>query len=57
MIYRKLGRTGLDVGIIGLGAEHLEHQPMEAVKPVVDEALAGGVNYIDLFMPSLPLKI
>lgn len=52
MIYRKLGRTGLDVGIIGLGAEHLEHEPKEVVKSVVDEALDGGVNYIDLFMPS-----
>lgn len=52
MLYRKLGRTGLDVGIIGLGAEHLEHEPKEVVKSVVDEALNGGVNYIDLFMPS-----
>ncbi len=52
MLYRKLGRTGLDVGIIGLGAEHLEHEPEEAVRPVVDEAISGGVNYIDLFMPS-----
>lgn len=52
MLYRKLGRTGLDVGIIGLGAEHLEHEPEETVKSVVDTALDGGVNYIDLFMPS-----
>jgi len=52
MIYRKLGRTGVDVSAISLGAEHLEFVPYEAVKEVVDEALGYGVNYIDLFMAS-----
>ena len=52
MLYRKLGRSGLDVGVVGLGAEYLEHAPRETVLAVVDEAIAGGVNYIDLFMPS-----
>ena len=52
MRYRKLGRTGVDVGIVGLGAEHLEFVSRDAVASVVDEALDGGVNYIDLFMAS-----
>jgi len=52
MLYRKLGRSGLDVGVVGLGAEYLEHASRETVLAVVDEAVAGGVNYIDLFMPS-----
>ena len=52
MRYRKLGRTGVDVGIVGLGAEHLEFASREVVTSVVDEALDGGVNYIDLFMAS-----
>lgn len=52
MQYQKLGRTGVDVSIIGLGAEHLEQSPLDDIISVVDTALNGGVNYIDLFMAS-----
>ena len=52
MIYRKLGKTGVDVGIIGLGAEYLEHEPEKTVVSVVHEAVDSGVNYIDLFLAS-----
>ena len=52
MRYRKLGKTAVDVGIVGLGAEHLEHVPRDTVLSVVNEALDHGVNYIDLFMAS-----
>ena len=52
MKHRKLGGTGLEVGVIGLGAEHLEHAPRETVLSVVHEALDYGVDYIDLFMGS-----
>ncbi len=52
MKYRKLGRTGVDVGIIGLGAEYLEHASRDTIASVVDEAVDNGVNYIDLFMAS-----
>ena len=52
MRYRKLGRTGVEVGIIGLGAEYLEFVSRETVISVVNEAVAQGVNYIDLFMAS-----
>ncbi len=48
MQYRKLGRTGLDVGIIGLGTEYLLHQPRDAMAAVVGRAVAAGVNYVDL---------
>jgi len=52
MRYRKLGRTAIDVGVIGLGAEHLEHASRDTIVAVVDEAMENGVNYIDLFMAS-----
>ena len=52
MRYRKLGRTAVDVGVVGLGAEHLEHAPKDTVISVVNEALDQGVNYIDLFLAS-----
>jgi len=52
MRYRKLGRTGIDVGIVGLGAEHLEYASKDTVISVVNEAIDHEVNYIDLFMAS-----
>ena len=48
MEYRKLGKTGLDVSVIGLGTEYLNGQPRETVASVVHEAIERGVNYIDL---------
>jgi len=52
MKYRKLGRTGIDVGIVGLGAEYLENTSKETVISVVHEAIDNGMNYVDLFMAS-----
>ena len=52
MVYRKLGKTGADISVIGLGAEHLEHVEYSIVDEVVGEALEQGINYVDLFMAS-----
>jgi uncharacterized protein len=47
MKYTKLGRTGLDVGVIGLGTEHLTPQN---IGPTVARAIERGMNYIDIMM-------
>jgi predicted aldo/keto reductase-like oxidoreductase len=44
---RKLGRTGLEVGVIGLGTEHLI-DTRENMDAVLDLAVSAGVNYIDV---------
>jgi len=49
MHYRPLGRTGLQVGAIGLGTEYLIEQTDAKVAAVIHAALDGGVNYFDLF--------
>lgn len=47
MEHRKLGKTGLDVGIIGLGTEHLEPGP-EVLDRVLGMMIDAGGNYVDL---------
>ena len=48
MKYRKLGKTGLNVSIIGLGTEYLNRKSMKTVVSVVHEAIEKGINYFDL---------
>lgn len=48
MKYRKFGKTGLDVSIIGLGTEYLNRKPRKNVVSVVHAAIERGVNYFDL---------
>jgi aryl-alcohol dehydrogenase-like predicted oxidoreductase len=44
---RMLGRTGLEVGVVGLGTEHLTTN-RENMDRVLDLAVPAGINYIDL---------
>ena len=52
MKYRKLGRSGLDVSVVGLGLEHLETADRMTVNDILSCLMDSGGNYIDLFMGS-----
>jgi predicted aldo/keto reductase-like oxidoreductase len=48
MINRPFGSTGLEVGEIGLGMEHLGRDDPASIVDTVRTAVDGGVNFIDL---------
>ncbi len=56
MRYRPIGTTGMQASVVGLGAEHLDNKPYEAVEETIDAALEHGINMIDLFMPGTPIR-
>ena len=56
MEYRKLGKTGRQISVIGLGCEHLDRKPYEQVKETIDSALEHGVNIFDVFMPGKEIR-
>ena len=50
MIYRQLGKTGLHVSEIGLGAEWMERHNAAEVKEVVRRCEEYGINILDCWM-------
>lgn len=50
MEIRKLGRTGLEVGVLGLGTEHFDPSPQVRDR-ILGLAVDAGVNYVDLLYP------
>ncbi|QHQ63329.1 aldo/keto reductase [Anaerocolumna sedimenticola] len=50
MKYRQLGKTGISVSEIGLGAEWLERHNAADVKAVVERSEAYGINILDCWM-------
>lgn len=56
MIYNKMGRTGVDISAVSLGAEWLQDRPVEVAREVIDAALEYGVNYIDVFMAKTQVR-
>ena len=51
MNYRRLGKTGLMVSEIGLGAEWLERHNEAEVKEIIDLCGENGINILDCWMP------
>lgn len=56
MKYRKLGKTGMEAGIIGLGAEHLDGKDYAIIKETIDAAQEHGMNIMDVFMPGSDVR-
>ena len=50
MKYRRLGKTGLSVSEIGLGAEWLERHDAARCRSVIDRAEEHGINILDCWM-------
>lgn len=46
---RVLGRTGIEVSVVGIGGEGFENKPYEACEALINRAVAGGVNFIDIY--------
>ena len=50
MQYRRLGRTGLMVSEIGLGAEWLERRSPEECRMLIEHCESQGINILDCWM-------
>jgi predicted aldo/keto reductase-like oxidoreductase len=48
MQYSRLGRTQLNVSVIGIGTEHMRGQPRGTVVSTLRAAVERGVNYFDV---------
>ncbi len=51
MKQRTLGRTGITVGEIGFGTEHVVSNSQRTVDAIIASAVDGGITYFDFFMP------
>ena len=50
MLYRPLGKTGLEVSVIGFGSEWMVRNTQETCTAVTRRCEEGGVNIIDVWM-------
>ena len=56
MVYRTLGRSGLQVGEIGIGCEGFMEKTPAQVKEFIDVMEAAGANCIDLYSPNPEMR-
>jgi predicted aldo/keto reductase-like oxidoreductase len=59
MEYRSIADTGIDVGIIGFGAEWMVDKSQDEVNRLADYCMENGVNLLDCWMsdPSVRTKL
>ena len=50
MLYRTLGKTGLEVSVVGFGAEWIGGWPQEQVDELVRACEGAGINIVDCWM-------
>jgi predicted aldo/keto reductase-like oxidoreductase len=56
MEYRKIGKTGIAAGVIGLGGEGLVKSGPEETERIIAAAMDAGVNILDCFMPGREVR-
>ena len=56
MQYRIIGKTGISVSAVGLGAEFLDGKPYSVVDQTINTAIDKGINIIDAFMPGEEIR-
>lgn len=49
MEQRALGATGITASVVGIGGEGFEGEPYEECEAVIDRAMAGGINFVDIY--------
>lgn len=59
MLYRSLGKSGIEVSRIGLGVEHLNGLKCDEIYSIIKTALANGINFFDMVwdLPEITLGI
>lgn len=56
MIYRQLGKTGIEVSAISLGCEGFAGKTHAEAKEMMDFAIANGINFIDIYASDPELR-
>jgi predicted aldo/keto reductase-like oxidoreductase len=52
MEYRRIGNTDIQASVIGLGCEGFEKRDQNETNRMIDAAISGGINMLDLFSPN-----
>jgi predicted aldo/keto reductase-like oxidoreductase len=56
MEYRKIGKTGIDASVIGLGGEGLAGSAPAEAERIIGAAMEEGINILDCFMPGKEIR-